>query len=311
MLPGTLCHAQGNLNSWDVEGMYAQAKATLEDRSIRNVEGVPMLLETCAREGHVQAALLLMDVYEGHFKGLEARPEQACHLTGSMAQAAALDKKSTASAALRTEAMYRHALNLEKGYGCTANPAEAYQWMNRAAERGMGKACVELARYLITGIGHAPRPEKAWKLLHRQALEAPNTPHLFFYMGHMCAEGIGMRRNPRKAWQLFCMGAKMDDAQCLNNLGAMYERGNPTHRDTELALQLYRKAAYLGNKEASANMQRLAFKLGIRALRTQKESYTLRIRNATKRIIAALPLDDYLRQRLEFWLLPLRDDEPA
>ena len=57
------CSAEADsLSSWDVEGMYVQARAMLEDRSIQNVEGVPMLLETCAREGHTEAIRLLLDV---------------------------------------------------------------------------------------------------------------------------------------------------------------------------------------------------------------------------------------------------------
>lgn len=302
--------AEKNLSNWDVEGMYVQAKAMLEDRSIQNVETVPMLLETCTREGHPEASRLLMDVYEGKFKGLPANPRQAAHIVRMMAESARLDAHSPGNRAVRTEAMFRLALYLEKGTGCQQNKQEAYRWMREAANRGMAQAKVEEARYLMHGTGVAPAPERAWKLLHRQARENPRTPHVFFYMGYMCAQGIGMPRDARKAFELFRMGAVMNDARCLNNLGAMFEFGYPTPRNAENALRLYRKAATLGNREASANMQRLAFKEGVRAQQLSSTPPRKRIDNATYRIIRALPVSEYTQERLRelLTLSPEQDD---
>lgn len=292
----------GELSNRDVEGMYVQAKAMLEDRSIQQVEAVPMLLEACTREGHAQAARLLMDVYEGKFKGLDANPAQAAHMARTMAETNRLDHSEPENSDVRTEAMYRLALYLEKGTGCEQNKEEAYKWMQRAARRGMPQAKVEEARYLMNGIGVKTAPQRAWQLLHSQARENPDTPHLFFYMGHMCAQGIGMPRNARKAFELFRLGARMNDARCLNNLGAMFEYGYPTPRNAENALKLYRKAANLGNREASANMQRLAFKEGIRAQSLSSTPPRKRIDNAALRVIHALPVSSYIQERLQSWL---------
>lgn len=300
----------GNLSQWDVEGMYVQARAMLEDRSIQNVETVPLLLETCTREGHPEAARLLLDVYEGKFKGLEATPAQAARLARELAKARQLDQQTPGGSDIRTEAMYRLAMYLEKGIGCTASKKEAYEWMQRAARRGMPQAKVEEARYLMRGIGVKANPRLAWELLHSQARENPDTPHLYFYMGYMCAQGIGMPRNARKAFELFRMGAIRNDARCLNNLGAMFEYGYPTPRNTENALRLYRKAANQGNREASANMQRLAFKEGIRAQVRSSTPPARRIDNAALRVIHALPVSEYTRDRLRSWLTPsLEQDE--
>lgn len=312
LLVGSLgAHAQkaNPLSQWDVEGMYVQAKAMLEDRSIQNVETVPLLLETCAREGHPEATRLLLDVYEGKFKGLEPNLKQAAHLARSLAEAARLDRAAPGNAAMRTEAMFRLAIYLEKGSGCEASKKEAYDWMHRAARRGMAEAKVEEARFLISGGEIKSDPTRAWQLLHSQARENPRTPHLFFYMGYMCAQGIGMPRNARKAFELFRMGATLNDARCLNNLGAMFEKGYPTPRDPETALRLYRKAAYLGNKEASANMQRLAFKEGIRASNLSSTPPRKRIDNATQHLINALPLTEATRERLRAWLLLSEEQE--
>lgn len=303
--------AAENLSQWDVEGMYVQARAMLEDRSIQNVASVPMLLETCAREGHAEATRLLLDVYEGKFKGLEANLSQAAHLARALAESQRLDQVVRGGSSMRTEAMFRLALYLEKGSGCEASPAEASEWMERAARRGMPRARVELARYLMNGSGVKADPQRAWKLLHTEARENPETPHIFFYMGYMCERGVGMPRSPRKAFELYRMGARLNDAQCLNNLGTMFEKGYPTPRDTETALRLYRKAAHLGNKQASANMQRLAFKEGIRAGNLSSTPATERIDNATLRIIQALPVTEDTRERLRDWLRLTRSPEDS
>ena len=297
------------LSKWDVESMYVQARAMLEDRSIQSVEAVPMLLETCAREKHLDAALLLLDVYEGKFRGLEANPGKALAQAKAMADGAGIDQLSEHSSDVRTEAMYRLALYLEKGFGSAPDKQEACKWMQQAARRGKPEAKVELARYLLSGTGTKANPEQAWKLLHEQALKNPQTPHLFFYMGYMCGQGLGMPRNARKAFELFRMGARLNDARCLNNLGAMFEKGYPTPRDSEKALRLYRKAAFLGNREASANMQRLAFKEGVRAQNISTNPTRTRIDNATMHIIQSLPVSEYAQDRLKGWLLHHTEQE--
>lgn len=292
---------------WDVEGMYIQARATLEDHDNQHVEGVPVLLEACAREGHTEAMRLLLDVYEGKFKGLPARPEQAYRTVRLIAD----NTPGNASADLRlmqAEALYRLALYQERGFGCESNLNEAYKHMEQAAIRGLGKARVEQCRYLMQGKGHRVDTRRAWKLLRYQVELDPTTPNVFFYMGTMCYQGIGNRPDYRKARKLFSLGAQVNDANCINNLAAMYERGLSVPRSEELALSLYRKAAILGNREASANMQRLAFKVGIIANRKIARRAPEKIRNATARLIHALPLSPYIRSRLHARLLGADSD---
>lgn len=295
--------APATLNKWDVEGMYAQAKATLEDRSIVNVEGVPVLLEACSREGHGPATRLLLDVYEGKFKGLEAKPKQAERVARQLATAKMSDQASEALRDIQEEAMFRLATYLEHGYGCEKDEQQAYEWMKKAASSGNPEARVELARFYIFGKGCEPNPERAWKILHKQAKANPATPNVFFYMGYICQKGVGNRPDLKKASRLYHMGARMNDARCLNNLGSMYERGIAVPRHAGVALKLYRKAASLGNKEASANMQRLAYKEGRKADRKQKNPPLVRIHHAAEHIIAALPFTERTRSRIKAWIL--------
>ena len=313
LIPALGCCLAGtpqNVTRGDVESMYEQARAMLEDRSIQNVESVPLILETCVREQHPDATRLMLDVLEGKYKGLEANAGQACRLARELAEYDALDQVSPACRELRTEAMFRLALYLEKGNGCEANQQEACFWMQQAAQRGMPQAQVELARYLMLGKGTVADPRRAWHILHQQARMNPRTPNLFFYMGYMCAHGVGMPKDMRKAFELFRMGARLNDTRCLNNLGSMYEKGVPTPRDPESAYKLYRLAANLGNREASANMQRLAFKEGIRASHLSSTPIRKRIDNATLHLIYALPVTEESRERLRRWLLKTEEPLP-
>ncbi len=299
-LPGETVQRQ-KPQHWDVERHYIQAKATLEDPNNSQVQSVPMLLESCMREGHAKAFSLLLDVYEGKFKGLSARPEKAYQTVKSIAEAPA--PQSENGKRMQEEACYRLALYQEQGIGCKKNNDIAYESMEKAADLGLLKARVEQSRYLMRGIGHRRDAKRAWKFLRIVAEQAPKTPNVFYYMGTICYEGIGNRPDLQKARKLFSMGAKMGDANCLNNLATMYERGQGTHRSEELALLLYRKAATMGSKEASANMQRLAFKVGQKAESKQERPAIVRIRNATHRVILALPFSAHTRSRIRAWML--------
>lgn len=285
----------------DVEGMYAMAKATLEDSTITQVDNVPVLLSACVRHGHAPAARLLLDVYEGKFKGLEAHPEKAATEARTIAEMPVPFPDDPDCAAMKIEAMYRTAIYLERGYGYQKNEQEAYRMMTQAAEAGLAVAQAERARMLAMGKGTQRDLKQAWGLLKEVARTAPDTPHVFFYLGYVSFSS-GTRAGRRCAADIFYTGACHNDADCMNNLGAMYEKGLAVPQDSAKALSLYHKAAALGHRMASANMQRLAYKEGIAANRQDAAPATDRIRNAVKRVIRILPVNDKTQERLRFWL---------
>ncbi len=288
---------------WEVEGMYAQARAMLEDKSIQNVTAVPMLLENCVKAGFTPAEFLLLDVYEGQFKGLEPQPGKAAALAFRLASSpmAAGQQDDAEKASMRAEAMFRYALYCERGFGCKVSAPDAYRWMRQAADMGMSRARVELARYLMSGKGHAPDPRAALVILLREERLSPDTPNLYFYLGTMCARGLGLKRqrpNWRMALRYFERGAERGDARAMNNLGTMYERGILVEEDAAQALRFYRKAANMGDKNASANWQRLAYKSGITSNTPQGSTNAERIDRAMLRVIHYLPLDEVTRKQL-------------
>ena len=281
----------------DAQGMYARAATMLRDRSIKNVSSVPAMLENCVQDGYIPAAYLLLDVYEGKYVGLVAQPQKAYKLAYSLAKVKPPKDETKEARALRHEAMFRCASYSERGLGCKQSATDAYRRMYRAAAEGMGKARVELARYLMNGKGCKPNPRLALRLLMEQAVQAPSTPHLFFYLGYMHFYGLGLpKRDRAQALRYFERGASMGDTRAMNNLAAMYERGIVVSKDTDMALRFYKRAAAGGNKEASANMQRLGYRAG------EKEDHTTtmgeRVCNASLHIVRALPMTRHLKDLL-------------
>ncbi len=298
---------------WQAEGMYAQARAMLDDKSIQNVSAVPMLLENSVKAGFTPAEFLLLDVYEGQFKGLEAQPRKAAALAHRLATAPENDgyEDSEEEESMRAEAMFRYAMYRERGFGCEASATEAYRWMRQAAAMGLSRARVELARYLMQGKGHAAQPRAALRILLSELRVSAETPNLYFYLGTMCAQGLGLKRpNWRMALRFFEQGAALGDARAMNNLGAFYERGIVVSQDSTQALRFYRKAAALGDKNASANWQRLAYKSGIKADTPEGSTFSQRVDRALVRVIHTLPLTEETRNTLSTpFLTPLHQPD--
>lgn len=282
----------------EIEGRYATAKAALEDETITEVGNVPAILALCSQQGYAPAARLLIDVYEGKFKGLEADPAKAVAEAKVIAEVPVPFPDDPDCAAMHIEAMYRYALYLERGYGCDKDEKAAYEWMTKAARAGLPVARVERARMLARGKGTEKDMKQAWEILREVCKTAPDTPHVFFYMGYICYSSQ-TAAGRRHAAELFYRGAQHRDADCMNNLAAMYEKGIAVPRDAGKALSLYGKAEALGNKQASANRQRLAYKTGHKQEATPAGT---RIGNAVQRVIRMLPINEKSKDRLWQWL---------
>lgn len=280
-----------------IDFMYTTAHYRLNNPHYTNIQEEPKILEECTQHGHPRAAILLLDVYEGKRKGLSAQPKKAADLAHSIAGGELKfntdDKQSDLA---KLESIYRYALYKEKGFGCEKSPHEAYEWMLKASNGGYGKARVELARYLLSGKGCKKSPRTALKLLRAQAGIDATIPNLFFYIGHIYLTGAGLpHKSPALALKYFKYGDRLNDANAINNLATMYEKGYATKKDELMALRLYKKAARLGCKEATANMQRLGHKLSGYGSDTPE---SVRVDNAAMQVIEALPLPQGMRHRL-------------
>lgn len=290
------------------EQMYRDALSTLDDEKTTTISGVLPLLEESAAQGHPGAVLLLLDVYGGHRKGLDAQPAKAAGLAYRVANGTLkLDDRYPDAHDARLECMFRYALFCERGIGCQKDEQQAFRWMYKTAGENVDKARVELARYVMLGMGTRKAPREAMKLLIGQARLRPDTPNLFFYLGYMYQKGLGLRRPDLKsAFKCYVYGERFDDDRAINNLAGMYEQGIGVSQDITMALKLYKKAANLGNKDASANMQRLAY---LKAEEGEAAPAILKINRAAIKIIRAMPLSDTTRKKLSLPFRPEQKDE--
>ena len=280
-----------------IEPAYTMTAYLLNDPNSETIETATATLEHCAIQGHPLAAVLLLDVYEGKRRGLPAQPEKAAALAHDIATGKQkLRDSHRESVAAKQESMYRYALYCEKGTGRAKSLPDAYEWMLKASNSGYGKARVELARYLINGKGCKKNPRTALRLLKAQAGINATVPNLFFYMGHIYLSGAGLpKKRADLAFRYFSYGDKMNDANAINNLATMYEHGLATEKNELEALRLYKKAAQLGNKAASANMQRLGY---VQAGHENGTPDGVRIDRAVMQVIEALPLPQHLRSKM-------------
>ena len=280
-----------------VETAYTTTAYILNDRNNESIHHATSTLEYCVENGHPLAALLLLDVYEGKRRGLPAQPQKAEALARGIASGEQkLSSEHPQAITARLESMYRYALYCEKGIGRAKSEHDAYEWMLKASNSGYGKARVELARYLITGKGGHKNPKTALKLLKAQAGIDATVPKLFFYMGHIYLSGAGLKKpNYERAFHYFSYGMQFNDADAINNLATMYERGIGTTVNELMALKLYKKAANLGCKQASANMQRLGYMKAGHEISTPD---AVRVDNAAMQVIEALPLPENTRRNM-------------
>ncbi len=271
------------------EEQYVLARTLLEHKSVTDVSAVPSLLEKSAEAGFIPARLLLLDVWEGKFKGLEAMPDKARSYAKKMADERLSDTASEGQLAAQLDAMMRLVRYLERDHD-DASKKEAFQWLTRASERGSHEARAELARYYMKGVGCQRDPLAAIKLLKQLSIDAPETENVFFYLGYICQSGLGLSKpNYPLAVKYYAQGARYNDARAMNNLGILLERGIGVEKDEQQALRFFRLAASLGDKSSAVNMQRLLQNLGSTEEGGERMSYATRFKNALEHVAEYIP----------------------
>ena len=74
-------------------------------------------------------------------------------------------------------------------------------------------------------------------------------------LGYMYLYGEnGLEQDAQKAFQYYWMAAEKNDKIALNNLGSLYFSGIGVKKDKKRAVELFENAAQLGNNEASINL---------------------------------------------------------
>ncbi|MFI3244647.1 MAG: tetratricopeptide repeat protein [Akkermansia sp.] len=296
----------------EAQAMYTLARTMLEEKHITDVSGVPFLLEEAAKQGSIRAELLLLDIWEGKYKGLPKNEANAFNLAKLLSERPILSEEIIRQESRRdaqAEAQFRLALYHEKGIACRANPNKAFHWMQSAMRLGHPAAQVELARYYMQGVGCELNYITALQLLKDQTRLDSSAPNLYFYLGYMCERGLGLSR-PQLSWarQFYQRGAELGDARATNNLASLYERGAGVGVDYSIALRLYRDAANLNNKDASVNMQRLVVKIEQEDSKSMTEPWYLRVNRGYLRIMKSLPVTLPFAEEFKAWNQRLEEE---
>ena len=79
----------------------------------------------------------------------------------------------------------------------------------------------------------------------------------YFFLGLHYQYGYGIKKDYKKAFDLYSIGAKLGDAPALFSLAECYRFGYGTEKNVQTAVTLYKKAIEKGNLAALANIGKI------------------------------------------------------
>ena len=155
----------------------------------------------------------------------------------SQADKQLIDKANSGDAA----AMYKLASCYEVGAGVPVDSALAFQWFNKAAEKGNDEAAIAVSTYHLIG-AQVPK-DTARYLAIRQQWADKGTPAGLSGLGRAYYNGFGVKADTARAYMLFEQAAKKNDAFALGRLGECYAYGMDGYpKDTKKAIGYWKKA---------------------------------------------------------------------
>lgn len=128
----------------------------------------------------------------------------------------------------------------------------AIRWYKQAAECGNIKGLFNYANMYHHGYGVRKNRKKAYEIF--DDLYQFGYPGTAFYMGlyHEC--GYVVKRDYQKAMEYYSRGAEEGSPYCLNQIATMYAKGRGVIKDYAAAFEYYKKAAALGDTLAMSNI---------------------------------------------------------
>ena len=130
------------------------------------------------------------------------------------------------------------------GDGVQTDPAQSFDWFQRAAQAGSLTAMVNLAKFYATGIGTAQDYAMAayWFQKAAEAGSADGMYNLGIYYG----KGQGVEQDYGKAFYWYQKAAEAGRADAMHNLGVFYDEGQGVAQNYGEAVHWYKKAAEAG-----------------------------------------------------------------
>ena len=151
------------------------------------------------------------------------------------------------------------------GMGTAKDLPKAIEWFRKAAEKGhaisqfnLGKLLVAEATPLQPGMQDLAAQHKEGLEWLRKAAEQGQVEAKTTYGILLMNGDAGLKRDPAEAARTYLIpAADSGDAEAMNALATLYERGNGVPLDPAAAEIFFRKAAMAGNVKAQANLGEL------------------------------------------------------
>src|SRR5262249_11168007 len=161
-------------------------------------------------------------------------------------------------------AQYEIAMRYAEGRGVPQNPADAVEWLERAAKRGFAPAQFRLGGFYEKGFGVAKNLETA-RQLYLAAGEAGNAKALH-NLAVLYAEGIDGRPDYRTAAKWFRKAADYGVVDAQYNLAVLFTRGIGVEQNLGEAYKWFALAARDGDTESAKKRDEIGARLDRQAL---------------------------------------------
>jgi TPR repeat protein len=132
---------------------------------------------------------------------------------------------------------------------------DAIRLFEKAADAGDGNALLFLGDVYYIGRFRTQDFQKARSYYEKAEASGYLGAERANNLGVIYADGLGVKRDDKRAFQLFERSAKGGFSWGMTNLGVRYEQGLGVPQDYKQARQWYEKAAAKGNEEARNRLQ--------------------------------------------------------
>jgi len=134
---------------------------------------------------------------------------------------------------------------------------EAFIWLRKAAEQGLGSAQSNLGVLYSSGRGVTKSYEEAVRWYHKAAEQ--NIAVAQSNVGWMYTQGKGVAKNDEEAARWYRKSADQGHADAQYALGWMYTNGKGVAKNDDEAVRWYRKSADQGNENAQKYLAAMGF----------------------------------------------------
>ena len=212
----------------DVTAKDAEKAFELVSRAVKNPDAPP------------RAWRVLADCY---FSGLGTVPDGKKMIE-------ALEKAASKG---NLEAYSRMGYCYEFGINVKADPKKALACYERAAKAGLPAAMLKYGDMIAAGEIEGKGSEDALVWIKKSAAE--DCPEALYRLGVWNLNGIGTKKDPELAAELFSRGAQLDHLNCQYELGMMFlQKDGPIARDDKAAFFWFNRAASKGSAPAQRQL---------------------------------------------------------